>query len=103
MPPDYADLAGTGMRAAGTTAVDEGTRERARHNLAAIALDQDDPAAWLHDMVDALGLLPARSRRPGRCRECGHALATSSPQRTIDRQRRNQGLCAPCGRLVEEA
>ena len=55
-----------GMSSTRLTADDQQVRaarhQQARLKLAAFALDQPDPAAWLADMLDALGLID-RPRR----------------------------------------
>lgn len=48
---------GVDVASLGTTqTVAETVRARARLVLAAFALEQDDPAAWLADMLSAFGL-----------------------------------------------
>lgn len=97
-----ADLTGLGMPTAGA-ADDEiraATHDRARRNLAVIALDQPDPEDWLRVTLGALGLLNTTRRAPGTCRSCGGNLS-NSPQLSVDRQRRNRGLCLPCDRAEE--
>lgn len=97
---DYTNFGGTGMRTAGTTAVEESIRAKARRNLAVDALDQPDPEDWLRDIIDALGLMPTRDHAPGCCRACGEELVLFMPHDVADRQSRNRGLCTPCGRRV---
>lgn len=62
------------------TQIREARAHKARHNLAAMALERPDPAEWLADILDALGLrgTPRKANPP---RSVGRGTTTKGHKR----------------------